>query len=63
MCILNCYTKKDTLGFVLVNLAHQMLYVTGSVHFIAHLACNLSIRHAKHTRLLTTAKDYTNEMA
>ena len=40
-----------------------VLYVTVSVHFIAHVACNLSIRHAKHARLLTREKDSKNEMA
>ena len=35
-----------------------------SVSFIARLACILSIRNGKHTRLPlnTTAKDYKNEM-
>ena len=57
-------TKEDTLGFVLVNF-RSVLYVTVSVRFKAHFACNLSIGHAKHACnwLLTTTKDYKNKMA
>ena len=55
-------TQEDTLGFVLVNFC-SVLYVTVSVRFKAHFACNLSIGHAKHARLLTTTKDYKNKMA
>ena len=57
-------TQEDTLGFVLVNFC-SVLYVTVSVRFKAHFACNLSIGHAKHACnwLLTTTKDYKNKMA
>lgn len=37
-----------------------MLNAKGSVPIIAHLACNLSMIHAQHARLLTAAKDDVN---
>ena len=69
MCILNLYNKEGhtRLCFGSLSTPNRLFlvacYVTVSVHFIAQLACNLSIRHAKHARLLTTEKDYKNEMA